>query len=208
MNYLFFDIECATSRGGKSKICEFGYFLCDEKFNALNKKLFLIDPDSPFDWYTIKNLLNYSKNDYLASPLFSGVYEEIASVLLENGVIVFGQATKNDMKFLKDECDRYDKPYLDFPYVDVGEIFKCVFNLDEPRSLEKMCEILQIELPDVLHTASFDAETTMLVLKALCEKESLKPTDFFAIYPSCYQKYDFTKKTKKELKALKRNRAN
>ena len=59
MNYLFFDIECATCRGGKGKICEFGYLLTDDNFNEIKREEILINPNSPFDWYTLKNLLHF-----------------------------------------------------------------------------------------------------------------------------------------------------
>lgn len=204
MNYLFFDIECATCRGGKGKICEFGYLLTDDNFNEIKREEILINPNSPFDWYTLKNLLHFTKNEYKSAPTYDSVYEKISKVLLEKDQFVFGHATKNDMKFLKDESDRYNLPYVDFWYSDIGIIFKNIFNLDEVRSLDKMCDDLEISQPEILHTAEADAYTTMRILKEMCKREKVNPDEFLKKYPSCFEKYDFTKKTKKELKKLKK----
>lgn len=59
MKYLFFDIE-----GACPKLCTvatFGYVLSDEKFNIKEKTDILMNPDSKYDWYVVKNLLSYSK---------------------------------------------------------------------------------------------------------------------------------------------------
>lgn len=39
MRHLFFDIECAY---GNRAICEYGYVLTDEKFNAIRKRNILM----------------------------------------------------------------------------------------------------------------------------------------------------------------------
>ena len=89
-------------------------------------------------------------------------------------------------------------------YSDIGIIFKNIFNLEEVRSLDKMCDDLEISQPEILHTAEADAYTTMRILKEMCKREKVNPDEFFKKYPSCFEKYDFTKKTKKELKKLKK----
>ena len=87
MNYLFFDIECATCRGGKGKICEFGYLLTDDNFNEIKREEILINPNSPFDWYTLKNLLHFTKNEYKSAPTYDSVYEKITEERSPQGVL-------------------------------------------------------------------------------------------------------------------------
>ena len=67
MKYLFFDLEYATSKGGKIKICEFGYVLTNEKFEILNKSNFIIDPyinKSDWDWRVVKKILTRKVKEY------------------------------------------------------------------------------------------------------------------------------------------------
>ena len=202
MNLLFFDIECATCRGGIGKICEFGYVLADENFNILKADNFLINPRSVFDWYTTKKILHYSKKRYQKSPDFGETYERIASVLKAENQVVLGQATKNDMKFLKDECIRYKLPYIDVKYGDVGYIFKVYENLEETKSIEKMCESLGIVNTEELHQAVVDAKMTMEIFKALCAKFKLSPLEMLSSHDEFVVKFDFNEKTKNERKRM------
>ena len=45
MKYLFFDIECANSFDGICKMCSFGYAIFDNKFNKIESKDILMDPE-------------------------------------------------------------------------------------------------------------------------------------------------------------------
>lgn len=67
--YLFFDIE---SIDRKSRfICTFGYVLIDENFNIIESDDILINPNViEYDWYVLKNMFYYTKEDALASPTF------------------------------------------------------------------------------------------------------------------------------------------
>ena len=42
MKYVFFDIECAGVRKTYAKICVFGYVVCDENFNIIEKEDLLV----------------------------------------------------------------------------------------------------------------------------------------------------------------------
>lgn len=194
MKYLFFDIECANCFNGSSKICEFGYVIADDGFNVIEKKEILVNPCSSFDSYAIKNILHFKKSDYRSAPDFRSYYEEIRSLLLSEGVLVFGHAVANDARFLKDECKRYKLDYIDFTFVDVGIIYKKLFELKEIASLKKMCEELGISDTENLHNALFDAERTMLVIKAICEKTNRSVADLIKKCPEAKGRFDLTEK--------------
>ena len=76
MKYLFFDIEGACPK--LSTIATFGYVLADENFSILAKEDILVNPNSKYDWYVLKNLLSYKKaqlaNSCLQAVLFICVF--------------------------------------------------------------------------------------------------------------------------------------
>ena len=44
MNYLFFDLEEASSNRNHFHICEFGYVITNEKYEVLEQNNFIINP--------------------------------------------------------------------------------------------------------------------------------------------------------------------
>ncbi len=44
MRYLFYDLEYATTRGGVTSVCEFGYVVTDESFNITERGNMIINP--------------------------------------------------------------------------------------------------------------------------------------------------------------------
>ncbi len=200
MNYLFFDIECATCRGGKAKICEFAFVVTDESFNIIEKDEFIINPNSPFDWYALEKLLHFSKKDYKKGPTFDQVHGQIYNILNRENQLIFGQAVSNDIKFLWDESLRYKLPIIDVEFYDVGLIYKKLNDLEESRSLVRMMEELEIVLPNQLHRAVCDSICTMEVLKAITEKYKLSVPNLIKEGYAISSRFDFTEKQKKKKK--------
>ena len=89
MNYLFYDLECASFAGG-GKICEFGYVLTDGSFRLLEKANLLINPGigpGEWDWYALKKVLTHSRPEYEAQKKFPHYADKIRA-LFEGAVAV------------------------------------------------------------------------------------------------------------------------
>ena len=200
MNYLFFDIECATCREGQGRICEFGYVLTNESFEIVDSGEFLINPKSTFDWYALANILHFTKQEYKSKPTFDQVYSQIAQILNKENQLIFGQAVQNDVKFLFDESLRYSLPIIDVEFCDISLIYKKLNNLEEPRSLEKMTEELGLETPNQLHRAQDDSFSTMKVLKSITEKYQLSVPSLIKKGFAVFSRMNFEKATKKRQK--------
>ena len=92
MKYLFLDIECSNG----SDICSIGYVIADDKFNVIQQKDMLINPESKF---VLSNRagtqgikLAYSEQEFYAAPAFPHRYEEIKS-LLEDPLATISERT-------------------------------------------------------------------------------------------------------------------
>lgn len=182
MDYLFFDIECASCKD-LAKICEFGYVLVDDDFNVLQTENLLINPECEFEIHVLKKILNHRKSEYLASPKFKHYFGKIKSLLTRPNTMIVGHTVKGDVEYVSDECIRHNEPTIDCEYVDVVEIVKKDLNHNQPSSLAHMCEEYGIPLDDKLHSADVDAKLTMLVAKKLCEKYQLKFSDLALKFP-------------------------
>ena len=63
MNYLFFDCEFASCKGGQEKICEFGYVMVDENFKVLYKgNIIKAGTTSPYSLYS-ESLASFTTGD-------------------------------------------------------------------------------------------------------------------------------------------------
>ena len=169
MNYLFFDIECATCKNG-GKLCEFGYVITDPEFNVLKSENFLINPKSEFDPFVINKMLHYKKSEYLGSPVFSEYSAFILGLLSDKNNLLIGHTVKGDFEHIGDDCIRYNNPVPDFEFIDIVEFYKLFSGKKNSTALVKMCEELGIVQTENAHTAVCDAVMTMSVTKALCEK--------------------------------------
>lgn len=200
MNFLFIDIECANCKDG-GKLCEFGYVLTDEKFNLISQENILINPVSTFDPYVIKNMLNFSKDDYEKSPKFCDVYDKIYSLLTAKETLVVGHTIGGDAVHIGDDCVRYKLATPDFSYVDVVELYKVKDGSKNATSLVKMCTSFEIEVSEKVHSAGADAFLTMQVAKKLTE---ISQTDFLELVKNTPQSKGCIKDYAKKVEA-KRN---
>ena len=169
MNFLFFDIECATCLGG-GKLCEFGYVLTDGRFNEIERDNFLINPDSRFDEYVINNMLHHSLEDYKKSPRFPFFYDKIISLFTKGKPLIMGHTTRGDIEHIGDDCVRYGLAFCDLTYFDVAELFKMHSHKRDATALVKICEEYGITSSGQEHSALFDAEMTMFAAKSLAKE--------------------------------------
>lgn len=168
MKYLFFDIECASVRNG-SKICSFGYLLADENLNIIETDDIIVNPNSEWDFYALKNILAFSKEYYESFPTFDKQYERIKK-LFEGDVIALGHGVTNDVRFINDDCKRYKLPYIDFVYYDGAVIYKEFENSKEVKSLEKVSSVLSSHKQGDKHESKEDAVLVYEYIKQICLK--------------------------------------
>ena len=170
MKYLFFDIECANSYGGKAKIYSFGYLITDENFNMLcPPEDILINPDSKFDPYVKKNILVYDRAMLKTMPKFNERYAEIKKLMMAKDTVCVGYGIDNDLKFLSDECERYELKKFKAKVYDVQKIIKAV----EQKAARKLhLEFTERfgEQEEKPHRSDIDAVRTMMVCKNVLEK--------------------------------------
>ncbi len=172
MNYLFFDIECATCHGG-GKLCEFGYVLTGGDFNVKERDNFLINPDAEFDSYVINNMLHHTLKDYKNSPKFPAFYDRITGLLTAKDTIIAGHTTKGDIEHIGDDCVRYGLSFYDLSYVDIAELFKLHSKKRDSTALGKMYEEFGGKQSGQEHSALYDAEMTAFVAKSLAVEAGL-----------------------------------
>lgn len=206
MNYLFFDIECAScSRGGK--LCEFGYTLTDDKFNIINSENLVINPDCEFDDFVINHMLHYSEQEYLKSPLFPYFYNKIMGLLRDENTLIVGHTTKGDIEHIGDDCIRYGLDFFDFKYIDIVELYKIFSGKSEATSLVKMCVELGFSADENAHLALADANMTMRVFCELLKRSEKTTEQLLALKPSAINytvDYINTVKKKKTLERYKK----
>ena len=98
--YLFFDIESIDRKSRYT--CTFGYLLVDSNFNIIEKDDILINPNViEYDWYVLKNMFYYTKEDAVVSPSFyenfnidPEAYEDISITTLPFSVRVISRLKK------------------------------------------------------------------------------------------------------------------
>lgn len=190
MRYLFFDIE---SSNGYDGVCEFGFVLTDTSFNILLKKVYLINPRRPFNTVGRKNkkdmVLYFDEEDYLKSPDFPDIYDNIKFLIEQKDLMIFGHAVSNDINFLRMACNRYKKPHLNFEAYDVQKMV-WYFKKNRKRftSLE---EFVNEYIPDgmyrnlIEHKSDDDAESTMLELKAMLDDLEFTVNDLIEVSKGC-----------------------
>lgn len=190
MTYLFFDIECANCDNGVGKICSFGYVLCDNKFNVIEKKDLLINPNAKFSYgvFCKKYItLGYPQSEFLCHPKFTERYPLIRDLLTKPDQIVIGHAVDNDVNFILGDCDRYHLPVFEYDFYDSQELYRVHTNCALHKNLSAICEELNITVGSA-HRSDEDAEMTMLVTKSLCEQQHIGLPELLTQYPTCHHK--------------------
>lgn len=175
MKLAFFDIECAGVHKNMAKICVFGYVLCDEQFNILEKEDILINPRGRFELTDRKGekgiKLPYDYAEFKSHPAFPAVYDRIKRLLEDGDCIVIGHAVLNDVKYLNLETKRFKLPSFNFRFIDSQLLYMTHKNdFSRQYGLEHIAEDLKVEFTP--HRAVDDAYATMRVTQALCKEYS------------------------------------
>lgn len=174
MKYLFFDIECANCFNHTGKICEFGYVLTDENLNAIKNGIFLINPDTEFDWYVKYKIISYKIEEYQKAPKYPKVYEDNIRELIELPDTVYvGHGIRDDVKYLNDEAKRYSLPRFERDIVDSSVIHKGFYNLQQIMGLKGIVKELGIGDHKKLHNSEYDAQMTLEYVKIMCKESKL-----------------------------------
>lgn len=191
MNYLFFDCEFATSRGGSVKICEFGYVLTNEHFEILKKDNFIINPNiktKEWDYRVVNKILTRKIYEYEENPLFYSYYNEIVE-LIDNSDYIFGHTLDSDANALNCECKRYGLPSINFEFYDIKEFYKIYSCNPTSTSLENMVKELEISGNLENHDGESDAINTMLILKEILKRLNTK---IDILIGKCENAHDYT----------------
>ena len=212
MRYLFFDIECAD---GKRAICEYGYVLCDEKFNVTQKKNILINPECEFNLVgrekQVDLILSYPYEEYYKHNPFNEFYENIRFLMTQKDLVIFGHGLENDIRYIIKACNRYELEKFDYIAYDV-QMMLPVFSKKNAKytSLEKafvdiVPESIRKDLID--HRAVDDAFKTMLVFKSMVVDLEFSVQDLLESCPeSKISALEYWKKFKSDKEAKDRKR--
>lgn len=170
---VFFDIECACVHKTYAKICAFGYVVCDEKFNILEKEDILINPKGKFELTDRKGergiVLPYEYDEFKKYPTFPAVYPRIKALLENDDNIVLGHAVLNDVKYLNLETRRFKLPSFRFSFSDSQLIFMSYkTDFSHQFGLEHIANDLGVAFTP--HRAADDAYATMRVVEAMCRE--------------------------------------
>ena len=171
MNFVFYDVECANCYDGKGKICSFGYVITDENFNIISKDDILINTNAEFQPFVLKHVITYKEEDFINKPRFNMVYRTIKDLLTNPKNISFGFDVANDLKYINDECLRYNLPLIKTISYDIQEFYEMYVGNKGKKSLGKLAELLYIDLSSFHeHNSRDDAMMTMLVMQEIAKK--------------------------------------
>ena len=176
--YLFFDIE---SIDRKSRFtCTFGYVLTDDKFNVLAKEDILINPDViEYDWYVLKNMFYYTKEDAIASPKFDYFYNKINALLDSEDIVVMGYAIVNDLDYLRNDYERLSCDYSHLQGYDIQIFYKLLNSQINGMKLFTLAKSFGVDVSKFIeHKSDDDAEVSMLIAKYYCESMNLSIDEF------------------------------
>lgn len=207
MNYLFFDVECISCKGGKGKLFSFGYVLTNDNFEIIEKEDILMNPKLPrseYDWYVVKHMMSYTLNEIENAPCFTEHYYRIKDLLQNPNNIVLGFDVYNDLMYVNDECERFNLPKIERKACDVQDLYKQYSGEHRQKGLSKLVELFEIDKsPYIEHNSCDDAEMTMLVAKAICEKLNLAIDDIINICDSSFvEAKERRQKTEEEKKQI------
>lgn len=194
MNYLIFDLETGDSQSGLGGICSFGYVLCNDNLEIIKSKDIIINPELlKWDWYALKKILPYDKEEYESKEPFNVAYKEIKKLFEIDDLYVVNHAIENDIRMIIQTCRRYKISFIDFKYLDSSELYKKIKNRKHIDSLDTISmEVCETEKRKK-HSSLDDALRVHTILKKICENESLSLGELFKKYnilPKKYSDYD------------------
>lgn len=190
MRYLFFDLEYATSKGGESKICEFGYVVTDEQFKIIERDNLIIDPNidrSEWDYRVVRTILTRTISEYESCPKFTYYYDRIVR-LITGADLVIGHTLDSDAKAINDDCKRYELPSINYDFYDVKLFYKQFANTHRDTGVVTILKELNIQGETNEHDAGVDAFNTMLELKVMLESLEMSIQELIELCPEAKNK--------------------
>ena len=182
-SFVFFDCECANTFDGVGKICSLGYVICDDELNIIESEDVVMNPECEFDWYILSGKgdirLAYSKDYFRARPNFESYYKEIKKLFTTGNRYIGGFAVSNDVSFVNNACERYNKQYINFRAFDAEKYFEQKYGKKQKLSqwaLEFGVNLTKYQT----HKSVDDAVITMLCLKAECKKSEKSIEQIFS----------------------------
>lgn len=174
MRILTFDTESSTGCTNDGSLCSLGYYICDEKFRPIEQRDIIINPLARFRYQIIgKNRkvdLAYSLKEFRSAPRFNEKYQEIKD-LFDSCDFAVGFAVENDVKYLRDVCEKFELEQIKYKFIDVKQLLELFNDEYKDKGLGSIAEGLNVEF--IAHRSDEDARVTMLVLKYLCDKHKM-----------------------------------
>lgn len=186
MKYLFIDLEYASCKNGRKKICEFGYVITNEQFDVLKRGNFIINPNiliCDWDWYAVRKILTRDINVYEKSCTFDRYYKQILD-LINSADYVFGHSFSGDVVALNDECQRYGLECINFSFYDIKNIYKEYSGKNIDISVTYILQSLEIDGEENIHDAEADAVNTMNCLKGIINNLNFTIDELLELVPN------------------------
>lgn len=177
MEYVFFDTEFIPHKDIGAKLCSFGYVVCNEGFDILEKDDIIINPG--IDIENVGTLITdgfkyaYPYAVFSGGESFSEVYQRIKSLLTREDAVVIGHSAVCDVCCLMKDIEFYGLSPFDFLYLDIQKMHSYFAN-SKKLSLSKLCGIYGV-LMLCEHKSDDDAEMTAMVCKRICERYMTSP---------------------------------
>jgi|GEM_PF-2216552 len=192
---LFVDTESSNCFNDVYKMCEYGHYMTDARFNEIRngRKDILINPgrDGKFNLVGRKGhrdlILAHTHGEYMRSPRFDEFHNDISFYLRQQSALVFMWASENDIQALLDQCFRYRMTCPSFVSYDVQQIFMKEFpDFKGTPSLEKAAAFLGLSIEGITqHRPDEDAYITMMILKAIVERTGKTVMELIYGCPVC-----------------------
>ncbi|MCR4790482.1 MAG: hypothetical protein K5839_05330 [Treponemataceae bacterium] len=170
---VFFDCECANTKGGIGKICSLGYVICDDQFNVIEKDDVVMNPECEFDWYLFSKKgdisLAYSKEYFRQQETFPFFYERLKKIFTQGSPEVLGFAVGNDVGFVNSACARYKLPFIEFTAFDLAKLLSAHYG--ETKKLKEWVQFFNLDMSLFqAHKSEDDALMTLKCLKEFCAR--------------------------------------
>lgn len=192
---LFVDTESSNCFNDVYKMCEYGHYMTDVRFNEIRngRKDILMNPgrDGKFNLVGRKGhrdlILAHTHGEYMRSPRFDEFHNDISFYLRQQSALVFMWASENDIQALLDQCFRYRMTCPSFVSYDVQKIFMKEFpDFKGIPSLEKAAAFLGLSIEGITqHRPDEDAYITMMILKAIVERTGKVVMELIHDCPAC-----------------------
>lgn len=205
MKILFFDMEFANGKIPGS-VYSFGYVRTDRNFRLTEPQTdLLINPDCEWNDYVRNHILAYPMTTVRQASLFPAYYKRMKKLLCRSDLVV-GFAVKNDTTALRRACERYGLKPLSFRCLDLERVCRSLRDYQQAHGLDGYVRAYTGIDPANRHRSDGDANATMMLLRAICEKHGIAPKDVAKVYASAF--LDSLPQEEPEEKPKKNKKAN